>query len=110
MKRENPHDFGTLPCPEPRNWESDMSPRRCIWWTEERDVKVAELRSQGYGWKRLAKALGISEGAVRYRFCPNHRSSINAAAARRRAAKRAGEPKPKFMAHMGEFYEGERKH
>lgn len=87
-----------------------LKPRRCIWWTEERDVRVMELRRQGYGWKRLAAALGVSEGACRYRFCPNHRTNVIAAVAKRRASKRAGSPKPKFKAHMGEFYEGERRH
>jgi len=82
--------------------------RTCTWWTPERDARAVQLRADGLGWRRVAKALGISEGAVRYRMDPKHRAVVYANARKAYLSKK--QARPKFKAYMGEFYEGERRH
>lgn len=58
-----------------------MSGRR-INWTDEMLAIAKALRAEGKGLRTIAKALGISHGAVRYRLNPHHRELVLASAYR----------------------------
>jgi len=51
-------------------------------WTPEKQAKAKRLRSEGMAYRPLAKKMGVSHGAIRYKLNPHHRELCLQSAAR----------------------------
>lgn len=53
-------------------------------WTDETLAKAKQLRADGMPYRKIAAALKVSHGSVRYQLNPHHRDLCLASAKRQR--------------------------